>query len=67
MSDVKPRVVNQAGPVEAGKRHAPEFKPDTASYIGKCHFALNCDRHVYWVERLQKRSSVVHCVLVVRG
>ena len=36
-----------SGPVEAWKRHAPEFEPDTAGYIGKCHFCLELRRHLF--------------------
>jgi len=35
------------GPVEAWKRHASEFKPDTAGYIGKCHFCLELRHHLF--------------------
>ena len=35
------------GPVEAWKRHSPEFKPEAAGYIGKCHFCLELRRHLF--------------------
>ncbi len=35
------------GPVEAWKRHAPEFEPDAAGYIGKCHFCLELRQHLF--------------------
>ena len=37
----------EGGPVEAWKRHAPEFQPDTAGYIGKCHFCLELRHHLF--------------------
>jgi len=36
-----------SGPVEAWKQHAPEFEPDAAGYIGKCHFCLELRRHLF--------------------
>ena len=35
------------GPVEAWKRHATKFEPDTAGYIGKCHFCLELRSHLF--------------------
>ena len=35
------------GVVEAWNRHAPEFKPDAAGYIGKCHFCLELRQHLF--------------------
>jgi len=35
------------GPVEAWRRHAPEFLPDKAGYIGKCHLCLELRRHLF--------------------
>ncbi len=37
----------EGGPVEAWKRHAPEFAPDATGYIGKCHFCLELRRHLF--------------------
>ena len=34
------------GPVEAWKRHVPEFEPATDGYIGKCHFCFELRRHL---------------------
>jgi hypothetical protein len=35
------------GVVEAWKRYAPEFQPDTAGYIGKCHFCLELRQYLF--------------------
>jgi hypothetical protein len=35
------------GVVEAWKRYAPEFKPDAAGYIGKCHFCLELRQYLF--------------------
>ena len=35
----------EGGPVEAWKRHASEFTPNNAGYIGKCHFCLELRHH----------------------
>jgi len=37
----------EGGPVEAWKRYAPEFQPDTAGYIGKCHFCLELRQYLF--------------------
>ena len=37
----------RGGPVEAWKRYAPEFIPDTAGYIGKCHFCKELRSHLF--------------------
>jgi len=37
----------EGGPVEAWKRHAPEFQPGDAGYIGKCHFCLELRKHLF--------------------
>jgi hypothetical protein len=39
--------LSEGGPVEAWNRHAPELIPDTAGYIGKCHFCLELRRHLF--------------------
>ena len=35
------------GVIEAWKRYAPEFVPDPAGYIGKCHFCLELRSHLF--------------------
>jgi hypothetical protein len=37
----------EGGPIEAWKRHAPEFQPDAIGYIGKCHFCLELRKHLF--------------------
>ena len=37
----------EGGPVEAWKRYASEFQPDTTGYIGKCHFCLELRSHLF--------------------
>ena len=37
----------EGGPVEAWNRHASEFQPDAAGYIGKCHFCLELRHHLF--------------------
>jgi len=37
----------ECGTVEVWKRYAPEFKPDTVGYIGKCHFCLELRSHLF--------------------
>jgi len=37
----------EGGPVDAWKRFAPEFTPDTTGYIGKCHFCLELRNHLF--------------------
>jgi hypothetical protein len=37
----------EGGPVKAWNRHAPEFQPDAAGYIGKCHFCLELRQHLF--------------------
>jgi hypothetical protein len=39
--------LNEGGVVEAWKRYAPEFQPDAAGYIGKCHFCLELRQHLF--------------------
>ena len=42
----------EGGVVEAWMRYAPEFQPDAAGYIGKCHFCLElrhrlCEKNIF--------------------
>jgi len=37
----------EGGPVAAWHRHAPEFQPDAAGYIGKCHFCLELRQYLF--------------------
>jgi hypothetical protein len=37
----------KGGPVETWKRCAPDFSPDAAGYIGKCHFCLELCKHLF--------------------
>jgi hypothetical protein len=46
-----PFFICEGGVVEAWKRHAPEFIPDTAGYIGKCHFCLELRSHLFGPNR----------------
>jgi len=39
--------LHEGGPTEACRRHVPEFKPDDAGYIGKCHFCLELRKHLF--------------------
>jgi len=39
--------LSEGGPVEAWKRHAPDFVPTAAGYIGKCHFCLELRKHLF--------------------
>jgi hypothetical protein len=39
--------LGEGGPVAAWKRYAPDFQPDTAGYVGKCHFCLELRKYLF--------------------
>jgi hypothetical protein len=41
----------EGGAAEAWRRYAPEFKPDAAGYIGKCHFCLELRSRLFGQNR----------------